>query len=82
MTYPQEILQGEVYTQSTFESYFFAADALVGIVGREDLSEDNPDGSVVQLKIEQARSERTWEECVAGVYYVTLSPFSVAQFLS
>ncbi|KAK7691761.1 hypothetical protein QCA50_005162 [Cerrena zonata] len=35
-TYPQEILQGEEYTQSTFESYFFAADAIVAITGYED----------------------------------------------
>lgn len=70
-TYPQEILQGDEYTQSAFESYFFAADAIVAIIGYDDsLFQSKPDGSVVTQTVEEAQSGRTWEESLAGVYYV------------
>jgi len=69
MTYPQEILPGETYTEAQFEAYYFAADVIVGIVG---LGEAPPagDGEIVQEGIEETRRGRSWEECVAGVYYV------------
>lgn len=70
MTYPQEILQGETYTQAMFEGYFFAVDVLVAITGSGDIPEGKEDGSAVQLSILQASKGRTWEDCVAGVYYV------------
>ncbi|KAI0692110.1 hypothetical protein BC835DRAFT_1278284 [Cytidiella melzeri] len=70
MTYPQEILPGEVYTQAMFVAYFFAADVLLAITGLDEAPEAATDGSAVQLKVEEARRGRSWEECVAGVYYV------------
>ncbi|KAI0343712.1 hypothetical protein BDW22DRAFT_1328265 [Trametopsis cervina] len=70
MTYPQEILQGETYTQTMFEAYFFAADVLVGIVGSGDVAEGQIDGSVIEFGLEEASSGRAWDDCVAGVYYV------------
>ncbi|PSR74947.1 hypothetical protein PHLCEN_2v9436, partial [Hermanssonia centrifuga] len=70
MTYPQEILQGETYTQSMFEGYFFGADVLLGVVGEGDLPDGKNDGSVVELLLDVARNGRSWEESVAGVYYV------------
>ncbi|KAJ3539770.1 hypothetical protein NM688_g6318 [Phlebia brevispora] len=72
MTYPQEILQGEPYTQTMFESYFFAADVFVAIVGEGELEmpEKKADGSEVQVDIEETRNGRSWEECIAGLYYV------------
>ncbi len=71
MTYPQEILQGETYTQSMFEGYFFGADVLLGVVGEGNLPDGKNDGSVVELSLDVARNGRSWEESVAGVYYVS-----------
>lgn len=72
LTYPQEILQGEIYTQPMFEAYFFAADVLVAIIGRRDtFAEGKVDGSEIQLNVEEARGGRSWEECIAGFYYVS-----------
>ena len=76
MTYPQEILQGEVYTQAMFEGYFFAADVLVAIICEEGLPKGVEDGSVVELTVEEAGRGRSCEDCVAGVYYVSDSPCS------
>ncbi|KZT05359.1 uncharacterized protein LAESUDRAFT_737507 [Laetiporus sulphureus 93-53] len=74
MTYPQEILSGEVYTQEQFEAYYFAADVLVAVLGNEgEAAGENAEPSrytVVPYGIEEARSGRQWEECVAGCYYV------------
>ncbi|KAI0090753.1 hypothetical protein BDY19DRAFT_887330 [Irpex rosettiformis] len=70
MTYPQEILQGEAYTQGAFEGYFFAADVLVGITGVGELPEATTDGGVVEITAAEASKGRSWEECIAGVYYV------------
>jgi hypothetical protein len=68
MTYPQEILQGESYTQDMFQTYFFGADVLIGIIGEGEMP--GTDGGSMPVSIEQARNDRPWEECVAGVYYV------------
>lgn len=64
LTYPQE---GNI-DQSTFESYFFAADVFVGIVGGIPWAERNE--AEIELDIDTARAGRTWDECVAGFYYV------------
>ena len=75
MTYPQEILQGETYTQTMFEDYFFAGDVLLAIAGIEEMEmpERKADGSEVQVTLEEAKNGRSWEECVAGLYYVRTS---------
>lgn len=67
-TYPQEILQGETYSMEAFESYYFAADVIVGIIGEGEMP--GADGGSVPLSIEAERNGRSWEECVAGTYYV------------
>ena len=72
MTYPQEILQGESYTQTMFEDYFFAGDVLLAIAGSEEMPERKVDGSEVQITLEEAKNGRSWEECVAGLYYVRI----------
>lgn len=64
LTYPQEGEMG----QDTFEAYFFAADVFVGIVGGSPRT-DRADAAI-ELSIEEAQVGRTWEECVAGYYYV------------
>ncbi|KDR75699.1 hypothetical protein GALMADRAFT_248332 [Galerina marginata CBS 339.88] len=69
LTYPQE---GEM-SQTTFEAYFFAADVFVGIVG---LSSPRTAttlavvGDPAPLDIQTARGKRSWEECIAGYYYI------------
>ena len=68
MTYPQEILQGETYTQEMFQAYFFGADVIVGIVVEGEVP--GADGGAIQAGIEDARRGRSWEACVAGVYYI------------
>ncbi|KAH9485521.1 N-acetyltransferase aca1 [Psilocybe cubensis] len=71
LTYPQE---GEM-EQKTFEAYFFAADVFVGIVGeslpRTASGERVRSGDQAAVQdIDAARGTRTWEECVAGYYYI------------
>lgn len=64
LTYPQE---GDI-NQSSFESYFFAADVIVGIIGgtpRADRAE-----AEIELDIDMARAGRPWDQCVAGFYYI------------
>ncbi|KAJ3504458.1 hypothetical protein NLJ89_g7920 [Agrocybe chaxingu] len=65
MTYPQE----EPLTQEAFEAHFFAADAFVGITGKS-LKADVVDGGYQAADIDAERNGRTWEEAVAGCYYV------------
>ncbi|CAA7264071.1 unnamed protein product [Cyclocybe aegerita] len=65
MTYPQE----EPLTQGAFEAYFFAADAFIGIIGKSPRA-DVVDGEHQATDIDAERDGRTWEEAVAGCYYV------------
>jgi hypothetical protein len=34
-TYPMEVAEGEAYSRQAFESYFFAADVIVGVLAGE-----------------------------------------------
>ena len=81
-TYPQE---GEM-PQTTFEAYFFSADVFIGIVGQSIAEAQSPsiatgEGNngaalgqclVADKDIQSQRDERSWEECIAGYYYVRL----------
>ena len=74
MTYPQEILQGESYTQTAFEGYFFAADVLVAVIGQDRaFAEGKGDGSEVRTTLDEARNGRSWKDSIAGFYYVSPS---------
>ncbi|KAF8806542.1 acyl-CoA N-acyltransferase [Phlegmacium glaucopus] len=65
MTYPQE---GDM-NQETFEAYFFSADVFVGILGPSPRTAIS--GSEQQdFDIEEERASRTWDDCVAGYYYI------------
>ena len=67
MTYPQEDEIG----QDKFEDYFFSADVFVGIVG--SLPRTTISGSEQpSLEIEEERAGRTWNDCIAGYYYVSV----------
>ncbi|KAF8161278.1 hypothetical protein B0H34DRAFT_652788 [Crassisporium funariophilum] len=65
LTYPQEGEMG----QETFEAYFFAADVFVGVTelspGTAIVSEAQQD-----IELERQRSGRSWDECIAGYYYI------------
>lgn len=65
-TYPQEGEMG----QPTFEAYFFAADVFVGIFGGLLSKECMTEGGDAKMDIDDARATRSWEECVAGYYYI------------
>ena len=65
MTYPQEENMG----QDNFETYFFSADVFVGIVS--SLPRTIISGSEQpSLEIEAERAGKTWDDCIAGYYYV------------
>ncbi|KAJ6593514.1 hypothetical protein B0H19DRAFT_919259 [Mycena capillaripes] len=63
MTYPQETMPPEA-----FESYFFSGDVFLAISSSGGTG--GPEGTETNLTIEEARQERTWEECIAGYYYI------------
>lgn len=71
MTYPQEILPGETYTQAMFEAYFFAADVIIAVVAGQDHPTLANDQSDVGLDIQTAQDGRLWQDCLAGCYYVS-----------
>jgi hypothetical protein len=81
LTYPQEVLPNEAYSRDAFEAYFFAGDVVLGIVENQTENLDAIDvlkGAEVRkgeareigLDVDFARAGRSWEECVAGFYYV------------
>ncbi|KAJ7782716.1 hypothetical protein B0H16DRAFT_1494064 [Mycena metata] len=63
MTYPQETL-----ALDAFEAYFFSGDVFLAIFSSGGVG--GPEGTETNLSLEEARQQRTWEECVAGYYYV------------
>ncbi|KAF8178611.1 hypothetical protein K438DRAFT_1726214 [Mycena galopus ATCC 62051] len=63
MTYPQEEMPADA-----FESYFFSGDVFLAISNLG--SPEGAEGTEATLTIEEARQQRTWEECIAGYYYV------------
>ncbi|THH04316.1 hypothetical protein EW145_g5611 [Phellinidium pouzarii] len=78
-TYPQESPAGERLSREAFEGYYFAADVMLGLnvysadvqsygVDADSVREDV--GTVVNVGINVAKGERTWEQCVAGFYYI------------
>jgi hypothetical protein len=78
MTYPQEILQGEAYTRDAFDAYFMAADVIVAVAGHGNAPASVSDSAAVvevQSGIDEARDGRSWDECVAGFYYVRARVF-------
>jgi len=70
MTYPQE---GEML-QATFDAYFFAADVFIGVVGVTTRTGITDAGEQTST-LEDERAGRTWEDAVAGYYYVRAGNF-------
>jgi len=82
-TYPMEVAEGESYSRQAFESYFFAADVIVGVLTGEGSGDgfcayhqdgvdiisgkDSPFGSSDLSKDSQPL---VWEYIIAGFYYV------------
>ena len=85
-TYPMEVAEGEAYSREAFETYFFAADVVVGIVagGGNDgsLSGDRPQDGVEiisgtadspfgPLSSSSDGHPPVWRDIIAGFYYVS-----------
>ena len=79
-TYPMEVADGETYSRQAFESYFFAADVIVGVLADEENGKvdrrdgvdtisgtDNPFDSPGSSKDGQPPR---WEDIIMGFYYV------------
>lgn len=81
-TYPQEVLPaGTRLSREAFESYFFAGDVFVAIIGGSALASKHTKASIevegVQAHVldgpfhlDAAKADREWSDCVAGFYYV------------
>jgi len=71
-TYPMEVAEGEKYSRQAFESYFFAADVIVGLLsdkGSDDQEvgvQNTPDLS----SLCKDGQPLVWEDIIAGFYYV------------
>ena len=75
MTYPQENDMG----QEKFEDYFFSADVFVGITSPLAPGTTTISGlEQPSLEVEEARAGRTWDDCIAGYYYVR---FTIGRFI-
>ncbi|KIJ65925.1 hypothetical protein HYDPIDRAFT_87471 [Hydnomerulius pinastri MD-312] len=69
LTYPQE----EIPDVNAFAAYFFAADVLIAIADSGEIrvqAELESGVKEVEKTLAEARRSRSWEECVAGFYYV------------
>ena len=64
-TYPQE---GDMSGEA-FEKYFFAADVFLGIISSSHSEETQKNG---ESTLQDIRAGRSWEDCVAGFYYVSM----------
>lgn len=67
MTYPQE---GDM-DRVNFESYFFAEDVFLGISTPTKETGDIVDGVETTKEILGVKGDRSWEEAIAGYYYVS-----------
>ncbi|KAF7321528.1 Alternative cyclin Pcl12 [Mycena kentingensis (nom. inval.)] len=70
-TYPQESLAFDA-----FENYFFAGDVFIAIIPLSGTS-GGEDGQQTNETIETARQGRSWEDSVAGCYYICNGGFVV-----
>jgi len=78
-TYPMEVPEGETYSREAFESYFFAADVIVGVLVGEGggLSVHHEDGVEIvsgmdrgPLGFSKDDSPPAWKDVVVGSYYI------------
>jgi hypothetical protein len=73
LTYPQE----DISDAAAFGAYFFGGDVLVAIAGKGDppaIESEERGVREIEQSLDTARNGRTWEECVAGFYYVSRDP--------
>lgn len=81
-TYPQETAPGEMYERTAFETYFFAGDVIVAVIGSgldeeaskytASMEDTRKEATEISVDIDAARAGRTWQESVAGFYYVRI----------
>jgi len=85
-TYPMEVAEGEEYTRQAFESYFFAADVVIGVLaggqGGDGPSDSCQDGDEIvpgtDYPFGPSGSSKdgqplVWEDVIVGFYYVSIS---------
>lgn len=83
-TYPMEVAEGEKYSRQAFESYFFAADVVVGVLAEkrngDGLSVDRQDGVEIAPGMDSPFNlsgspkdgkPSVWEDIIVGFYYVS-----------
>ncbi|KAL0955760.1 hypothetical protein HGRIS_001975 [Hohenbuehelia grisea] len=70
MTYPQE---GDM-TEDAFKAYFFGGDVFVAIIDQDGSGKTHgqeiAEGKVIETTIHAVVNGRSWDESVAGFYYV------------
>ncbi|KAF7298062.1 Alternative cyclin Pcl12 [Mycena chlorophos] len=64
-TYPQETL-----VLDAFEAYFFSGDVFIATIPGSAAALTAEDGTETSETVQSACRERSWEECIAGAYYV------------
>ncbi|KAI0036165.1 hypothetical protein K488DRAFT_76188 [Vararia minispora EC-137] len=69
LTYPQEVVCGEMYTREAFENYMWSGDVIVAVTVDGDASRIQ-NGNPVEDGLDKARNSRRWDECLVGWYYV------------
>ena len=82
-TYPMEVAEGETYSRQAFESYFFAADVIVGVLAGEgsgnNFSVNHQDGVDIisgtnspfdSSYLWKGGQSLVWKDLIAGFYYV------------
>jgi len=78
-TYPMEVAEGEEYSREAFESYFFAADVVVGVLAGEQEGDNCHDGAEIVLGTgypsgpsasSKGGQPPVWEDIIVGFYYV------------
>ena len=82
-TYPMEVAEGGTYSRQDFESYFFAADVIVGVIAGEgsgdSLSVNHQDGVDIVSRtdspfglsnLSKDGQQPVWENIIVGFYYV------------
>lgn len=82
-TYPMEVAEGEAYPRQAFESYFFAADVIVGVLADEGSGDgvsvdhrggvdiiSGTNGPFGSSGLSKDGQPLVWEDVIVGFYYV------------
>jgi hypothetical protein len=83
-TYPMEVAEGETYSRQAFESYFFAADVVVGLLADGGTVDRPQDGVEIvsgtaetpfgPSDLSKDGHPPVWKDIIVGFYYVSHLP--------